>query len=485
MPDAKTSYQPLTNTFDELTTPDGRPRPELGRAVEHFMSKRPEDLARSQALAELSLLNQGVTFSVYSDNRGTEKIFPFCHVPRVLSAADWAKLERGLEQRIRALELFLDDVYGEQQILAAGKVPAALVLGAKHYLPVLRRVKPQGGVRIHIAGIDLIRDPQGTFRVLEDNLRTPSGVSYVIENRVVSKRVAPQALDAARVRQVDQYPMKLAEQLRAISPVDPDETCVALLTPGPYNSAYFEHTFLARSTGVELVQPADLFVENHMVYMRTTRGPKRVHVIYRRIDESYIDPDVFRPDSLLGVRGLVRSYAHGKVALANALGNGVADDKAVYAFVPDMIRYYLGEEPLLEQVATYVCERADDRSYVLEHMEELVVKAVDEAGGYGMLMGPQSTAEQRETFRQKILAEPRRYIAQPLISLSTCPTFDPTTRRLEPRRVDLRPYILNGPQGPWVLPGGLTRVALVEGSYVVNSSQGGGSKDTWVQMEVP
>lgn len=484
MPTDNASYQPLPGSYDELVTATGQPRAELGKAPGHFLGKLPEELARAQGLAELSLLNQGVTFSVYSDNRGTEKIFPYCHVPRLISATDWARLERGLTQRLAALELFLADIYGEQKILSQGKIPPDLVLGAKHYLPVLRHVKPPAGTRIHIAGIDLIRDPEGTFRVLEDNLRTPSGVSYVLENRIVSKRVVPQALDAARVRPVDHYPTRLAEVLRSVSPVSPEETCAVLLTPGPYNSAYFEHTFLARCMGIELVQPADLYVEKHIVYLRTTRGPRRVHVIYRRIDESFLDPDVFRADSLLGVRGLIRAYAHGKVALVNAPGNGVADDKAIYAFVPDMIRYYLGEEPLLEQVPTYVCARPQDKAYVVEHLAELVVKAVDEAGGYGMLMGPQSTAEQREAFRQRIEAEPRRYIAQPRVDLSTCPTFDPAKRRLEPRRVDLRPYILTGPSGSWVLPGGLTRVALVEGSYVVNSSQGGGSKDTWVQSEV-
>jgi uncharacterized circularly permuted ATP-grasp superfamily protein len=460
----------------------GKPRTELGKSPWKFLGKPATELARAQSLAELSLLNQGVTFSVYSDNRGTEKIFPFCHVPRVISAADWSRLEEGLLQRLQALELFLADVYGEQRSLAAGVVPPELVLGAKHYLPALRGVVPPGKVRIHIAGIDLIRGPDGAFCVLEDNLRTPSGVSYVLENRIVSKRVVPQALTEARVRPVDHYPTKLAEVLRTVSPAPPEETCAVLLTPGPYNSAYFEHTFLARSAGIELVQPADLYVEQRKVYLRTTRGPRRVHVIYRRIDEAFLDPAVFRPDSLLGVRGLIDAYRSGQVALVNAPGNGVADDKAVYAFVPALIRHFLGEEPKLAQVPTYVCARPQDRAYVLEHLHELVVKAVDEAGGYGMLMGPQSTAEQREAFRRQIEAEPRRYIAQPRVELSTCPTLDPERRRLVPRRVDLRPYILTGPRGSWVLPGGLTRVALQEGSYVVNSSQGGGSKDTWVQQ---
>ncbi|MGC4000448.1 MAG: circularly permuted type 2 ATP-grasp protein [Anaeromyxobacter sp.] len=402
-------------------------------------------------------------------------------MPRIISADDWARLERGLTQRVRALELFLDDVYGEQRVFAEQPLLRDLALGSKGFLPRLRGVRPPGGVRIHVSGVDLIRDPAGTFLVLEDNLRTPSGVSYVLENRLLSKRIIPGVLDRARVHGVDAYPERLAAALRSVSPADPDRCAAVVLTPGPYNSAYFEHSFLARTMGLELVQAADLYVDDEKVWARTTRGPRRVHVIYRRTDESFLDPEAFRPDSQLGVRGLMRAYAAGNVALANAPGNGVADDKAVYPFVPDLIRHYLGEEPLLGQVPTYLCARDADREYVLEHLAEMVVKVVDEAGGYGMLMGPQASAAEREEFRRRILAEPRRYIAQPRVELSTCPTW--TGERMAPRRVDLRPYILNGRDGPWVLPGGLTRVALVEGSYVVNSSQGGGSKDTWVQKE--
>jgi len=336
-------------------------------------------------------------------------------------------------------------------------------------------------VRIHISGIDLIRDPAGTWRVLEDNLRTPSGVSYVVENRLLSKRMFPRVFDAARVHRVDHYPTRLAETLRSVSPSG-DGTAV-VLTPGTFNSAYFEHSFLARTMGLELVQAPDLFVENDKVFCRTTRGPRRIDVIYRRTDEAFLDPEVFRADSVLGVPGLMRAYAAGNVALANAPGNGVADDKAIYPFVPDMIRFYLHEEPLLEQVPTFVCLRDSDREYVLDHLGELVVKAVDEAGGYGMLMGPQSTAAQRDEFRRRIIAEPRKYIAQHRIDLSSSPTWIGDDKTVEPRRVDLRPYILTSREGPWVLPGGLTRVALVRGSYVVNSSQGGGSKDTWVLKE--
>ncbi|MFL5434932.1 MAG: circularly permuted type 2 ATP-grasp protein [Myxococcales bacterium] len=470
----------MPGTHDELFEAPGRFRPEFKTALATFAARSVEDYNRSVALAEMALLNQGVTFSVYKSDQGTEKIFPFCLLPRLISSDGWRELERGLVQRILALSLFLDDVYGEQRILAEGKIPRDLVLGAKHYLPDLRGIKPPGGVRVHLSGIDLIRDPAGTYRVLEDNLRTPSGVSYVLENRLVSKRVFPRAFDAARVRRVDHYPARLAETLRSVSPGRPEASTVVLLTPGPYNSAYFEHSFLARTMGIELVEAADLAVEDDKVWLRTTVGPRRVHVIYRRTDEAFLDPEVFRKDSLIGVPGLIRAYAKGNVAIANAPGNGVADDKAVYAFVPDMIRFYLSEEPLLAQVPTWLCLRDDDRAYVLEHLHELVVKAVDEAGGYGMLMGPQSTAAEREEFARRIRADPRRYIAQRRVELSTCPTWDKASNTVVPRRIDFRPYLLFAKSGPWVLPGGLTRVALVEGSYVVNSSQGGGSKDTWV-----
>lgn len=473
-------YPHSPNTYDELIDDGGQPRPPFRRTLAPFDGSTPAEIAHLQALAERALLHQGVTFSVYADSRGTEKIFPFCLIPRLVSAEDFSHVERGLEQRVRALGLFLDDVYGEQRILAENPVLRDLVLGAKHHLPMLRGLRPPGGVRIHVAGIDLVRGPDGVFRVLEDNLRTPSGVSYVLENRMVSKRVLPQVFEEARVQAVEHYPARLSETLAAVSPVPHDETTTVVLTPGPFNSAYFEHSFLARTMGLELVQPADLYVDDDRVYLRTTRGPKRVHVIYRRIDDAFIDPDVFRPDSLLGVRGLVRAYEKGNVALANALGNGVADDKAVYAFVPDMIRFYLSEEPILAQVHTFVCARPDDAKYVLEHLDRLVVKSVDEAGGYGMLMGPTASAEERESFRRRIEAEPRRFVAQHRLELSTCPTWDQTEHAVAARRVDLRPYVLTSPKGPWVLPGGLSRVALVKGSYVVNSSQGGGSKDTWV-----
>jgi len=474
-------YRALPGTFDEMFGPDGAPRTPFRLAAEALAARGRSGFAASQVLAERALMTQGVTFSVYSDERGSEKIFPFCLVPRVISAPDWAHLERGLTQRVHALEAFLADCYGPQRIFAEGVVPRDLVLGSRNFFPQLAGVKPPGGVRIHISGIDLIRDPDGVFQVLEDNLRTPSGVSYVMENRLLSKRVLPEVLDRARVQQVDHYPARLADALRSVSPVDPGATTAVVLTPGPFNSAYFEHSFLARTMGLELVQAADLYVEKDRVFARTTRGPRRVHVVYRRTDELFLDPEVFRPDSLLGVRGILRAWAKGNVTLANAPGNGVADDKAVYPFVPDIVRFYLSEEPLLAQVPTWVCARDEDKRFVVEHLAELVVKAVDEAGGYGMLMGPQATVAEREEFRRRIEAEPRKYIAQRRVELSTCPTWDGAAGRVVPRRVDLRPYVINSRTGPWVLPGGLTRVALVEGSYVVNSSQGGGSKDTWVQ----
>jgi uncharacterized circularly permuted ATP-grasp superfamily protein len=474
-------YLPINGTYDELVDSSGAPRAHAGAAAALLSSLGPDDFARSQTLAELALAQQGVTFSVYSDQRGSEKVMPVCLVPRVIGGEEWRRTERGLVQRLRALQMFLDDVYGEQRVLSEKILPPELIHQSRQYIPKLRGLKPAGGVRIHIAGVDLIRDPAGTLRVLEDNLRTPSGVSYVLENRTVTKRVFQHALANAGVRRVDQYPNHLAEMLRSVSPTDPENATLVVLTPGPFNSAYFEHSFLARSMGLELVEATDLFVRGDEVFVRTTKGPRRVDVIYRRTDDAYLDPEFFRPDSLLGVPGLMRVYAAGKVALVNAPGNGVADDKATYAYVPDLIKFFLNEDPILEQVPTYVCARPKDCQYVLEHLGELVVKAVDEAGGYGMLMGPQSTAAERAEFREKILADPRRYIAQPRIELSTCPTWIGDKRRLEPRRVDLRPFILTSRTGTWVLPGGLTRVALREGSYVVNSSQGGGSKDTWVE----
>jgi len=476
-------YRALDGTYDELVEAAGGTRKHALMVANLLANMNADTFARCQALAELALAQRGVTFSVYSDDRGTEKVMPVCLVPRVIGAAEWARLEKGLVQRLTALQTFLDDLYGEQRVLREHVIPPELIFGSKHYLPQLRGMKPPGGVRIHIAGIDLIRSPDGVLRVLEDNLRTPSGVSYVIENRLVTKRVFPAAMDRIGVRRVDDYPTQLVETLRSVSPEDPAHTTIVVLTPGPFNSAYFEHSFLARSMGIELVEASDLFVSGDEVFVKTTLGPRRVHVIYRRTDDAYIDPEFFRPDSMLGVPGLMRAWAAGKVTLANAPGNGVADDKAIYPYVPDLIRFFLGEEPIIEQVPTYICARPADRSYVLAHLSELVVKAVDEAGGYGMLMGPEASAAELDMFRERILSEPRRYIAQHRIELSTSPTWVAEERRIEPRRIDLRPFILTGKSRSWVLPGGLTRVALRAGSYVVNSSQGGGSKDTWVQAD--
>jgi uncharacterized circularly permuted ATP-grasp superfamily protein len=474
-------YRALGGTYDELVDAEGRPRAWGAAAFGLLESLSADEFAHCQSLAELALAQQGVTFSVYSDQRGTEKVMPVCLVPRVIGADEWERASRGLVQRLKALELFLDDVYGEQRAVKEGIIPAELVEGSRQFIPKLRGLRPPGGVRIHIAGVDLIRGPEGALTVLEDNLRTPSGVSYVLENRLVVKRVFQRALSRANVCRVDEYPTQLVEALRSVSPSGPDAASIVVLTPGPFNSAYFEHSFLARSMGIELVEAGDLVVKADEVFVRTTKGPRKVDVIYRRTDDAFLDPEFFRKDSLLGVPGLMRAFAAGNVALANAPGNGVADDKATYAYVPALIRFYLGEEPLLPQVPTYLCNRRDDQRYVLDHLHQLVVKAVDEAGGYGMLMGPQSTAAEREEFRGRIAADPRRYIAQPRIELSTCPTFIPEQRCLEPRRVDLRPFIVTSRTGPWVLPGGLTRVALRQGSYVVNSSQGGGSKDTWIE----
>ncbi len=470
-------YQPLPNTFDEVFDDAGRPHPALLDVVEPLEQIGPSEFRRLQRLASNSFLRGGVTFSVYATGDGDpDRIFPFDLIPRVVLRSEWDRIERGLIQRIAALNAFLGDVYGDQRILAENVVPRAMVESSGAWKPALRGVKPPSGVYIHIAGIDLVRGADGRFLVLEDNVRTPSGVSYVLENRQVMRRVLPE-IAAGRVAPVEDYPTRLREAMAAVAPSGGGDPRAVVLTPGPLNSAYFEHSFLARRMGCELVRGSDLFVERDRVYARTTRGPSRVDVIYRRIDDDFLDPEAFRDDSVIGVPGLMRAYAAGNVALVNSVGNGVADDKGIYPYVPDMIRFYLSEEPILDQVPTYICDREDDRRYVLEHLEELVVKAVGEAGGYGMLVGPRASRKQIAIFRERIAADPRNYIAQPLVELSTVPTW--TRDGVAPRRVDLRPYVVTG-DGSWVLPGGLTRVALVKGSYVVNSSQGGGSKDTWV-----
>ena len=472
-------YEALPGTFDEFFEPDARPA--VASVVRLLNELGPQEFRRRQRLADATFLRSGVTFSVYgSDSADTERIFPFDLIPRIVSAGEWRHVERGLEQRIRALNLFLNDVYGDQRILAEGVVPRFMIESSKAFLPKMRGIQPPKGVYVHIAGVDLIRGQDGRFMVLEDNVRTPSGVSYVLENRMMMKKVFSAVFRESAVAPIEMYPTRLREAMTAVAPGGGSDPHCVVLTPGPFNSAYFEHSFLARRMGCELVQGSDLFVENDRVYAKTTRGPSPVHVVYRRVDDDFLDPAWFRPDSLLGVPGLVAAYAKGNVALVNAIGNGVADDKAVYPFVPDMIRFYLSEEPILAQVPTYVCDREDDRRYVVEHIDELVVKAVNESGGYGMLMGPKASLRERAEFCRRIEADPRNYIAQPLVELSAVPTW--TRDGVAPRRVDLRPYVLSG-DSTWVLPGGLTRVALTKGSYVVNSSQGGGSKDTWVLTE--
>jgi len=461
--------------FDEMFDAQARPRPETALLAGKLDALSPTELRARQIAAERALLTRGITFSVYGDAAGTEKIFPFDIIPRVIPGSDWQHIERGLKQRVHALNLFIADIYGERRIVRAGIVPESLVASAASYLPACTGMKPPKGIFCHVVGTDLVRDRDGQFYVLEDNLRCPSGVSYVLENRQVMKRTFPQVFERLRVRPVDIYPSKLLETLQNVSPTA--SPTVVVLTPGVHNSAYFEHSFLAQQMGVELVEGRDLVVRDGRVHMRTTRGFQRVDVIYRRIDDSFLDPKVFRPDSMLGVPGLMDVYRAGRVALANAPGTGIADDKVVYCYVPKMIEYYLGEKAILPNVPTYRCEDPKERAYVLENIADLVVKAANESGGYGMLVGPQASADAREDFKKRIEARPREYIAQPMLGLSRVPTI--VDDAVEGRHVDLRPYVLYG-DDIFVLPGGLTRVALRRGSCVVNSSQGGGSKDTWV-----
>ena len=463
---------------DEMFDENGVARPEAGLLLETIKSLEDGQLERCQRAAERLLLQLGITFNVYGDSSGTERIFPFDLIPRIVRAEEWEWIERGLKQRIHALNAFINDIYHDQKILKDKIIPEEVIQSATFYRKQCLGINPPGGVWCHITGTDLVRHGDGQIYVLEDNLRVPSGVSYVLENRDLMKRTFPQVFEGLRVRPVDDYPSKLLETLSSIAPPGTtDHPTVVLLTPGIYNSAYFEHSFLAQKMGVQLVEGRDLVVQDQVVWMRTTKGLRRVDVIYRRIDDDFLDPKCFRKDSLLGVPGLVDAYRAGNVSLANAPGNGVADDKVVYAYVPDMIRYYEGEDPILPNVPTFLCWRDQDRQHVLQNLDKLVVKCANEAGGYGMLVGPHSTAEQRAEFHAKITANPRNYIAQPTLALSRVPTL--IDDHLEGRHVDLRPYILYGKEIN-VLPGGLTRVALRKGSLVVNSSQGGGSKDTWV-----
>jgi uncharacterized circularly permuted ATP-grasp superfamily protein len=453
------------------------PSPHAAQVCRRLSQMDLAELRRRAQAAEHELFNLGITFTIYSDRDAIDRILPFDVIPRVLSASDWRTIETGVRQRVGALNLFLHDVYHEQRILHDRIVPPELVLGNANFRPAMQGVELPHGVYVHICGIDIVRDEEGVFRVLEDNARTPSGVSYVIENRYLMQRAFPDLLAGVRVRKVDQYGQKLHEAMTAVAPPHAADPQVVLLSPGVFNSAYFEHVFLAREMGVPLVEPGDLVVDDERVYMKTTAGRSRVDVIYRRIDDEFLDPEAFRPDSLLGVPGLMRVYQKGRVNLANAVGTGVADDKAVYAYMPRIIEYYLSEAPILANVDTHICREPDGLRYTLDHLDQLVVKPVGASGGYGITVGPRASRAELDACRRRVKADPANYISQPVIGLSVCPTL--TADGIAPRHVDLRPFAIAG-DGTWVLPGGLTRVALRAGSLIVNSSQGGGSKDTWV-----
>ena len=467
----------MASPYDEMLDAAGAPRAHCGHYWNWLEGQPRELLAQKRTEADALFHRLGITFAVYGENAGTERLIPFDIVPRILPADEWSRLEGGLKQRVRALNAFIADIYHDQRILESGVVPAQEVLTNAQYRPEMQGVDVPGGMYAHIAGIDVVRDHDGTFCVLEDNLRVPSGVSYMLENRKMMMRLFPELFATHSVYPVEHYPDVLLENLKSVAPPGVTSPTVVLMTPGAYNSAYFEHAFLAQQMGVELVEGQDMFVRDDVLYMRTTQGPQRVDVVYRRIDDDFLDSLSFRPDSALGVPGLLTVYRAGRVTIANAIGTGVADDKSIYPYVPDMVRFYLSEEPLLANVKTWVLRKPEDRAYVLAHLPELVVKEVHGAGGYGMLIGPASTRAQIEEFRGRIQANPERYIAQPTLALSTSPTF--VASGIAPRHIDLRPFVLSGREIT-VVPGGLTRVALREGSLVVNSSQGGGTKDTWV-----
>jgi len=473
---------PCDGLYDELLAGPGRPRPEIEALAADLAALGPEELAARQEAADVSIKEMGVTFTVYSEEGGAiDRSWPFDVVPRVIPEREWRRVEAGLKQRVQALNLFIDDLYHDQRIIADGVFPREVLAKSVNFRPQCVDVNPPLGIWAHICGSDLVRDADGTIYVLEDNLRVPSGVSYMLENRLVTKRVFPELFEHYAPLPVDDYPSQLFDMLAALSPRPAEYPEVVVLTPGIYNSAYFEHAYLAQQMGAELVEGRDLFVdEDDCVYMRTVDGPARVDVIYRRVDDLFLDPEAFQPDSMLGVRGLLRAWKAGNVALANAPGAGVADDKVVYAFVPEVIKYYLDQDPIIPNVPTYRCMEPDALSYVLEHMAELVVKPANESGGYGMLVGPASTQAEQDRFAAVVKKDPRNYIAQPTLRLSTVPTV--VKGGLEPRHVDLRPFILSADRQQ-VTMGGLTRVALRKGSLVVNSSQGGGSKDTWILPE--
>jgi uncharacterized circularly permuted ATP-grasp superfamily protein len=468
---------PFRAAYDEMFDYSGAIRPEYTALHERLLSLSTDELRTRQKAADESFLNRGITFTLYHGETSTERIFPYDLLPRVISAAEWSRIEAGLTQRITALNLFLEDVYHDGKILNDRIVPRELIYSCKSYRREMRGLKVPGGVYITVTGTDLVRDINGVFHVLEDNLRVPSGVSYMLTNRNVIKRVFPTLFTNYNVRPIDHYAQLLLASLKHLAPRHVEDPVVVLLTPGVYNSAYYEHTFLARQMGIELVESRDLLVHNSVVYMRTTSGLQRVDVIYRRVDDEFLDPMIFRPDSMLGVPGLFNAYRSGNVALANAPGTGIADDKALYAYVPAIIKYYLNQDPVLPNVETYLASDPVQKKYIVENLDKLVVKAVGESGGYGMLIGPGSHSAERNVFKSKIEENPRNYIAQPTLTLSTAPCY--LGERVEPRHIDLRPYILYGDK-IHIAPGGLTRVALKKGSLVVNSSQGGGSKDTWI-----
>jgi uncharacterized circularly permuted ATP-grasp superfamily protein len=469
-------YQP-GDFFDEMFVADGQARPHYAALFERFQHLDREEFDQRRSAVDAAFLRQGITFTVYSDEQGTERIFPFDLVPRIIPSAEWSRIEAGLTQRLLALNLFLKDVYSEQRIIREKIVPMEDIVSAKHFRPEMMGFKVPRDIYIHICGSDLVRDREGTYFVLEDNGRCPSGVSYLLENRVAMKRAFPNLFGSIGVRPVDHYTQDLLTILQYIAPQNGRVPTVVLLTPGIYNSAYFEHSFLARQMGIQIVEGQDLVVQDAKVYMRTTKGLQQVDTIYRRLDDDFLDPRVFRKDSILGVPGLVEAYRAGNVSLANAIGTGVADDKVIYKYVPDMIRFYLSEEPILANVPTYLASNPKEREYIIKNLDKLVVKSANESGGYGMLVGPASTSSQRADFKVKILENPRNFIAQPTLNLSRHPSY--IDGKFEGRHVDLRPYILCG-EKITIVPGGLTRVALRKGSLVVNSSQGGGSKDTWV-----
>ena len=471
-------YSPINGVWDEMYGQNSEVREHYRKVIEYISKESADDLNKKEELAKRLFMSQGITFTVYNSGEGIEKIFPFDIIPRIITASEWAFVEKGIKQRLTALNLFLKDVYNNQFIVKDGIVPIDIIYSCPHFLREMYKLQVPYDIYIHISGIDLIRDHDGTFYVLEDNLRTPSGVSYMLENREITKRLFPDLLPQCGVRSVTEYPTILYKNLLAISPRQISNPTIVLLSPGIYNSAYFEHTTLARLMGVELVEGRDLVVNNHKVYMKTTTGLQQVDVIYRRVDDDYLDPLVFNPGSMLGVAGIMGAYRKGNVAIVNAIGNGVADDKAVYTYVPDMIRYYLNEEPILKNVPTYQLGNADEREHVFKSMDTMVVKKTNGSGGYCMLMGHAATEQEIDEYKLEILKDPRNFIAQPTISLSAAPCY--MQGALQPRRIDLRPYALYGPDGIEIVPGGLTRVALKEGSLVVNSSQGGGSKDTWV-----